>query len=132
MDLLRNVSEGLARKTTRRGLFGRSAELATGALLGVAAGTLTRPGGAIATDRATHCVFPGGPCPCDGCTDTGPCAKPCIFNTTWYTSGCWVVPSSASGGKPPITCCDCNCQGMEGIHTCGCGTDYHLDPNNCP
>ena len=123
MDLLRNVSEGLARKTTRRGLFGRSAELATGALLGVAAGTLTRPGGASAFSH-TVCFFPGPPCPCDGCTDTGPCAKPCIFNTTWYTSGCWVT----SG----VTCCDCDCQGMEGIHTCGCGTDYHLDPNNCP
>ena len=126
---LRPIAEKLARTTTRRGLFGRAAELATGALLGVAAGTLTRPGSAIATDRTTHCVFPIQPCPCDGCTDMGPCAKPCIFNTTWYASGCWVITPA---GKSSITCCDCDCQGLEGVNTCGCGTDYHLDPNNCP
>ena len=48
MQLLQRFSEGLARKTSRRGLFGRGAEVTTGALLGVAAGTLTRPGSAVA------------------------------------------------------------------------------------
>ena len=126
--VLRPVTEGLARRTSRRGLFGRGVELATGVLLGAAAGTLTRPG-PVSAGVGTVCGFPGPPCPCDACNG-GTCAKPCIFNTTWYTSGCWVVPSSTS--KPPITCCDCDCQGMEGIHTCGCGTDFHNDPANCP
>lgn len=128
-DLLRPITEGLARKTSRRSLFGRSAELATGALLGVAAGTLTRPGGAGAAHLGTVCAFPGPPCPCAGCTDTGPCAKPCIFNTTWYTSGCWVTTAD---DDVAVTCCDCACQGLEGINTCGCGTDFHNDPENCP
>ena len=88
---LRPIAEKLARTTTRRGLFGRAAELATGALLGVAAGTLTRPGSAIATDRTTHCVFPIQPCPCDGCTDMGPCGKRCVFNTTWAAPGWWMI-----------------------------------------
>ena len=44
MELVRRVSEGLARKTSRRGLFGRGAEVASGALFGTAASTLTRPG----------------------------------------------------------------------------------------
>ncbi len=125
---LRPVAERLARKTSRRGLFGRGAELVTGALLGVAAGKLARPGVALATDRSTHCAFPGRPCPCEGCTETGPCAKPCVFNTTWYASGCWVTVKDGV----QITCCDCDCQGMEGIHTCGCGTDYHNNPEFCP
>ncbi len=126
MNLLRNLSEGLARKTTRRGLFGRSAAMATGALLGVASGTLTRPGGASASHIATHtvCAFPGPPCPCDECTETGPCAKPCVFNTNWYTSGCWVTAG--------VTCCDCTCQDVGGSGWCGCGTDYHNNPANCP
>ena len=123
MNLLRGVSERLARKTTRRSLFGRGTELATGALLGVAAGSLTRPN-AVSAGFGTICAFPGPACPCEGCTDTGPCAKPCVFNTTWYASGCWVTGS--------VTCCDCDCQGLEGIHTCGCGTDYHNNPDNCP
>ncbi|MCH7837384.1 MAG: hypothetical protein IIC26_02630 [Chloroflexi bacterium] len=123
MDLLRNLSEGLARKTTRRGLFGRSAELATGALLGVAAGTLTRPTLAGA-GAGTVCAFPGPPCPCDECNETGTCAKPCVFNTNWYTSGCWVTAG--------VTCCDCTCQDVGGSGWCGCGTDYHNDPSNCP
>ncbi len=123
MNLLRGVSERLARKTTRRSLFGRGAELATGALLGVAAGSLTQPNTASA-GFGTVCAFPGPACPCEGCTDTGTCAKPCVFNTTWYASGCWVTGS--------VTCCDCDCQGMEDIHTCGCGTDYHNNPDFCP
>ena len=118
MELLQRLSEGLARKTSRRGLFGRGAEVATGALLGVAAGTLTRPGRAAAAPH-TDCQFPGGPCPCDGCNDNAVCAKPCIINTTWYAAGCWVT-----GG---VTCCDCICGG-----SCGCGSDYHNNPQFCP
>ena len=117
MELFQRLSEGLARKTSRRSLFGRGAEVATGALLGAAAGTLTRPGSAAAAH--TVCQFPGPPCPCDGCNETGVCAKPCFINTTWYAAGCWV-----NGG---VNCCDCICGG-----SCGCGTDYHNDPANCP
>ena len=123
MDLLRNLSEGLARKTTRRGLFGRSAGLATGALMGVAAGTLTRQHPVIA-GGGTVCSFPGPPCPCDECTETRPCAKPCVFNTTWYPSGCWVTRG--------VTCCDCTCQDVGGLGWCGCGSDYHNNPAYCP
>ena len=138
MELIRRVTEGLARKTSRRGLFGRGAEIATGALLGVAAGTLTRAGSASAGHGVlTVCGFPGPGCPCGGCTSTGPCAKPCLMNTTWYASGCWVTGS--------VTCCDCDCQGMlndiqdnhgraigDPINTCGCGSDYHNNPALCP
>ena len=123
MELLQRVSEGLARRTSRRGLFGRGAEVATGALLGVAAGTLTRPDAAGA-GVGTVCQFPGPGCPCDGCTSTGPCAKPCVMNTTWYASGCWVTGS--------VTCCDCDCRGYGGVNSCGCGSDYHNNPQFCP
>ena len=44
MPFLRHAAEGLARKTTRRGLFGRGADVAFGALIGAAAGAATRPG----------------------------------------------------------------------------------------
>ena len=122
-NVLRPIMETLARKTSRRGFFGRSAEVATGALIGVAAGRVARPSSALA-GFGTICVFPGPACPCEGCTSGGPCAKPCVFNTTWYATGCWVTAG--------VTCCDCNCQGLSGIHTCGCGTDFHNDPANCP
>ena len=118
MELFQRLSAGLARRTSRRGLFGRGAEVATGALLGIAAGTLTRPG-PISAGAGTICSFPGPACPCDGCNVAGLCAKPCIINTTWYAAGCWV-----SAG---VTCCDCICGG-----SCGCGTDYHNNPANCP
>ncbi|MGB2695887.1 MAG: hypothetical protein WBD55_11995 [Dehalococcoidia bacterium] len=121
MDIVRRASEALARKTSRRGLFGKGAGVATGALLGVAAGTLTRPGAVSA--GSTSCSFPGPPCPCAGCTSTGPCGKPCVMNTTWYASGCWVSFTGA-------TCCDCDCHGLQGIGVCGCSTDYHHA--NCP
>ena len=121
MELLQRLSEGLARRTSRRGLFGRGAEVATGALLGVAAGTLTRPRPVFAH---TVCVFPGPPCPCAACKAAGICAKPCVINTTWYTGGCWVT-----GG---VTCCDCECNGLEGIGWCGCGSDYHNEAVHCP
>ena len=132
MGLLQNVSEGLARKTSRRGLLGRSAEIATGALLGAAAGTLTRPGSATAEHITGHtaCAFPGPPCPCAGCNDTGVCAKPCVIHTTWYANGCWVTFNDQL--QIDVTCCDCDCNGLEGVHTCGCGTDHHNDPGNCP
>ena len=83
MSLLQRVSEGLARKTTRRALFGRGADVAFGALAGAAAGTLSNAGGV-----------------------------------------------SAGGGT--ITCCDCDCQGINGFNSCGCGSDYHNKPVNCP
>ena len=137
MPLLQRFSEGLARKTSRRGLFGRGAEVATGALLGVAAGTLTqsKPVGAL---HLTVCGFPGRACPCSGCNDNGMCAKPCVINTTWYASGCWVFTG--------VTCCDCACGGMvndidpdlshaaigEGIFTCGCGSDFQGKSSICP
>jgi hypothetical protein len=123
MELLKRVSEGLARKTSRRGLLGRGAEVATGALIGAAAGAVTRP------DRVgarhiynTVCAFPGPGCHCDGCAN-GVCQKPCIIMTVYYASGCWVVGN--------VTCCDCDCNGFGGYQICGCGSDYHNDPHNC-
>ena len=121
-ELLRPIAEKLARKTTRRGLFGQGAEIATGALLGAAVGTLMQADRATA-GGGTVCGFPGPPCPCEGCNDTGVCAKPCIILTTFYASGCWV----AAG----VTCCDCDCLGLGGSGSCGCGSDYHNDPGNC-
>lgn len=123
MAFWQRVSEGVARKTTRRGFFGRSADVAFGALAGVAAGTLTRAAGAGAAG-GTVCAFPGPPCECDKCLSNGVCAKPCIILTTYYASGCWV----SSG----YTCCDCDCQGINGFSSCGCGSDYHNKPVNCP
>ncbi len=121
MDLVRRVTEGLARKTSRRGLFGRGAELATGAMLGVAAGSLTRPGAASA-GVGTVCQFPGPFCGCDGCISNGLCGKPCNIMTQYYASGCWVT----SG----VTCCDCDCNGFQGREICGCGSDIYGD--QCP
>jgi hypothetical protein len=117
MPALQCVSEGLARRTTRRGLFGRGAQTATDLLLGTAAGDATQVRSAAASP-STVCVFPGLPCACDRCSSGGVCAKPCMF---WvgYASGCWVTDT--------VTCCDCVCP--EGI--CGCGSDYHNNPANC-
>lgn len=121
MAFIRRMSEGLARRTTRRGLFGRGADVAFGLLAGAAAGSLTRPGAVIA--GGTVCAFPGPPCACDHCQTNGVCAKPCVINTTWYASGCWVTAG--------ITCCDCTCpREGGGTVTCGCGSDYHNA--NCP
>jgi hypothetical protein len=118
----RVAAETLARRTTRRGLFGRGAEVAFGALAGAAAGTLTRPQGARA--GLTVCDFPGPPCPCDRCQSNGVCAKPCVINTTYWASGCWVTVG--------VTCCDCDCAPGPGDALCGCGSDYHNDPAHCP
>ena len=123
MELLRRASEGLARKTSRRCFFGRGAELATGALIGVAAGSVAQANRASA-GLGTVCIFPGPPCPCDACGSGGTCAKPCIFSQCCYASGCWVTGS--------VTCCDCDCNGYQGIHGCGCGSDYHNNPQFCP
>ena len=123
MDLVRQATERLARKTSRRGLFGRGAEVIAGALFGAAAGTLTRPG-PVSAGVGTVCFFPGPPCPCDACTAGGTCGKPCVMNTTWYSTGCWVTAG--------VTCCDCDCNGFQGVQVCGCGSDYHNDPQFCP
>jgi len=124
MEPFQRFSEGLARKTSRRGLLSQGADLTTGALLGLAAGTLTwadpvSAGVSAACNNLT--------CPCDGCQSTGVCAKPCIFDTRYWASGCWVVNS-----QPPVTCCNCDCQGLQGIHFCDCASDFHNDPTNCP
>lgn len=125
-ERVRALAEGLARRTTRRGFFSRGADVAFGTLIGAAAGTLARPDGAAA-GGTTRCAFPGsGPCPCETCQANGVCAKPCIILTFWYTSGCWVT------GGGTITCCDCDCQGYEEIGWCGCGSDYHTNPDLCP
>lgn len=123
MGAFQRITELLARKTSRRGLFGRGAEVATGTLLGAAAGSLTRAGVAGA-GAVTFCSFPGPPCPCEGCAANGTCAKPCVIMTLYYASGCWVVAG--------VTCCDCDCNGFGGREVCGCGSDYHNDPANCP
>jgi len=124
MAFWRRVSEDVARKTTRRGFFGRGADVAFGALAGVAAGSLTRAATAGAAG-GTVCSFPGPPCECDKCLENGVCAKPCVILTTFYASGCWV----ATGG---VTCCDCDCLEINGFGWCGCGSDYHNKPVNCP
>ena len=130
MPLIRNISEQVARKTSRRGFFGSGANVLFGALAGAAAGTITRDGrNAIAGTNCggtTCCAFPGPPCHCDKCLSNGVCAKPCIILTTYYASGCWVASSNGA------TCCDCDCEGIGGVQNCGCGTDYHNDLANCP
>ncbi len=120
----RNVAESIARKTTRRGFFDRGAELLFGALAGTAAGTMTRAGG-VSAGGATVCSFPyAQPCSCADCQANGVCAKPCVILTQFYATGCWV--------NGPVTCCDCDCQDINLVSWCGCGTDYHNDPANCP
>ncbi len=120
MPFFRKFSEGLARKTSRRGFLGRGADVAFGTLIGAAAGTALRASPVIAS-HTTVCFFPGPPCCRDNCLENGTCAKPCIINTTWYAGGCWVRDS--------VTCCDCTCQDIPGSGSCGCGTDYHNDPD---
>ena len=123
-EQLRTVAEGVARKTTRRGFFARGMELAFGALIGAAAGTATRGGGAEA-GVGTVCAFPyGRPCACEYCQANGVCAKPCVILTFWYAAGCWTSASQ--------TCCDCACGGSDSTNWCGCGSDYHNDPTLCP
>jgi hypothetical protein len=123
MSILRRVSEGLARTTSRRSFFGRGADVAFGALAGAAAGTLSRAGGAIA-GGGTVCIPPGPLCQCDKCQTNGVCAKPCVIMTTYYAAGCWTTGT--------VNCCDCECHGIGGIHSCGCATDFHNNPANCP
>jgi hypothetical protein len=116
MALIRKLSERLARKTSRRGLLGRGTDLAFGALIGVAAGAVTRPDSATAAP-GTVCFFPANrPCACEHCQANGTCAKPCVFYTIGYANGCWVTDS--------VTCCDCTCGDLPDAH-CGCGTDLH-------
>ena len=124
MALIRRLSERLARTTSRRGFFGRGADVAFGALIGAAAGAATRPGAASA-DPDTVCFFPEArPCSCEHCQENGTCAKPCVFYTIAYANGCWVTDS--------VTCCDCSCGGdFRGRGDCGCGTDWHNNPDNC-
>jgi hypothetical protein len=128
MPIVQKVSEGFARKTSRRGLVGRGAGLLFSALAGAAAGTLTRGSGAIA-GPGTACSFPGPPCHCDKCQPNGVCAKPCVILTTYYASGCWVTTPP---GQPAVTCCDCDCPDIAFSGNCGCGSDYHNNPVNCP
>jgi hypothetical protein len=127
-DPLRVVSESIARKTSRRGFFGRGAGVLFGALAGTAAGVALERGSAGAL-QGTTCSFPAGrACTCGMCRSNGLCAKPCTILTTFYASGCWVE----SGGA--ITCCDCSCADQLELPAgwCGCGSDYHNDPDFCP
>ncbi|MEX1254988.1 MAG: hypothetical protein WEE64_11680 [Dehalococcoidia bacterium] len=129
MEVLRRVSEGLARRTSRRGLFGRGVTVATGALLGAAAGSLAQTNPASA-GLTTFCQFPGPPCPCNNCSSGGVCAKPCMILTEYYASGCWVVFNTDLNAL--VTCCDCVCPAVAGDGWCGCGGDYHNNPLFCP
>ena len=129
MPSFHDLSEGLARKTSRRNALGRGAELVFGALAGIAAGSVTRATLVGANDRPTYCAFPGPPCACDKCQSSGVCAKPCIILTAFYASGCWTTQSQAKG---TVTCCDCDCHGIGGFGWCGCGSDYHNNPTYCP
>lgn len=126
MTRLQRLSEGMARKSTRRSLFGRGADLAFGALIGAAAGGVAGASRVSAGHFSTACAFPGPPCACDQCQSNGVCAKPCVILTTYYASGCWVA------GHNGATCCDCDCLGNQGFESCGCGSDYHNDPAFCP
>jgi len=126
MPLFQKVSEGFARKTSRRGLFGRGAEVLFGTLAGVAVGTAaSSAGSAVAGQVFTSCSFPGPPCTCGNCRDNGVCAKPCVILTTYYATGCWTSLTGA-------TCCDCHCPDIGFDHNCGCGTDYQNDIRICP
>ena len=124
----RAVAERIARRTSRRSFFGRSAEVFFGALAGTAAGLAVSGPGGVNAGQGTVCSFPGGrPCNCDTCQPNGVCAKPCVILTTFYASGCWVDQGS-------VTCCDCNCPDQldPPVGWCGCGSDYHNDPSFCP
>ena len=123
MSFLRKFSEGLARKTSRRGFFGRGADVAFGTLIGAAAGTALRAN-PVSAGAGTVCAFPGPPRSCSNCLANSTCAKPCVINTTWYAGGCWVTGS--------VTCCDCTCDDIAGRGWCGCGTDWHGNEANCP
>lgn len=124
MSVLRPVSETIARKTSRRGFFGRGAGVLFGALAGTAAGVATS-GVARAGGDETVCGFPGGrACNCDKCLPNGLCAKPCTILTAFYASGCWVDDG--------FTCCDCDCPDQPTNGWCGCGSDYHNNPAFCP
>jgi hypothetical protein len=117
--------EGLARRTTRRGFARTSAEAAFGALAGVALGR----GGIVYGGGPTVCAFPfGHPCPCDGCLETGVCAKPCLLSVEFYAAGCWVTVLA----NDAVTCCDCDCSRLGESRLCGCGSDYHTNPAFCP
>ena len=107
---LRTLAESLARATPRRRLLGRAAGGLFAVLAGGAAATGLR--GQAQAGQGTVCAPPGPLCNCQYC-GAGVCQKPCIINTTWYASGCWVT----SG----VTCCDCTCPAPQGI--CGCATD---------
>ena len=123
MPAFRRLTEGLARKTSRRSFFDRGMGLAFGALAGAAAGAAARPSGTEA-GFSTVCSFPGPPCPCDNCQSSGVCAKPCVILTQYYSGGCWV--------NGTVTCCDCTCPGIAFDGWCGCGSDYHNNPTYCP
>ncbi len=108
---LRPLAEGLARVTSRRrwlehaasGLF---ALFAGGAALGL------RGKDKVLAGQGTVCNPPGPVCDCEFCS-LGVCRKPCVINTTWYASGCWVAAGA--------TCCDCTCPAPQGL--CGCASD---------
>jgi hypothetical protein len=123
---VRTLAERIARRTSRRGLFGRGAGVLFGAIAGTAAGVAIG-GGGVSALQGTVCSFPANqPCSCDKCQSNGVCAKPCVILTTFYASGCWV-----DGG---FTCCDCSCPDQPGPPAgwCGCGSDYHNNPSFCP
>ena len=125
MSLFRNLSERVARKTTRRGLVGESLTTAFGALAGAAAGSTIGVRGVSAGRPDTVCIFPRNtPCPCQDCFVNGVCAKPCVIDTIAYSTGCWVTDG--------VTCCDCKCPDAPNTGDCGCGTDWHNDTANCP
>jgi hypothetical protein len=129
-------AESLARLTSRRGFLGRGADLVTGTVIGLAAGASLRADNAQAHHSADHtvCVFPGPPCPCNGCFATGVCAKPCLIMTQFYSSGCWV--SFHSILQRQVNCCDCDCNGrvpgFPSTNVCGCGDDHHNNSLYCP
>jgi len=108
-ESMRSLAEAMARATPRRRLLGRAASGLFALLAGGAAGGVGR---VALAGQGTVCSPPGPVCNCEYCR-LGVCQKPCVINTTWYASGCWVTGS--------VTCCDCTCPAPQGV--CGCASD---------
>lgn len=108
-EAFRSITEGVARATSRRGFLGRAAG---GIFALLAAGAAGSVGSVAVAGQGTVCAPPGPICNCQHCR-AGVCQKPCIINTTWYASGCWVTGA--------VTCCDCWCPSLQGL--CGCASD---------
>ena len=46
-----------------------------------------------------------------------------------FGRGAEVATSALLGATGSVTCCNCDCQGID---LCDCASDYHGEPANCP